>query len=122
MPARVKRWERPHGADPATPLREAQRDSVGFWTVGWGHLVTRDLAAPRPVPITLAEAEALLAADLAKAARAVLRLVRVSLTDGQYRALIDFAYNVGAGNLEVSTLRRVINRGDYAAAPDQFMR
>lgn len=102
--------------DPLTPILETKRDPVGFWTVGWGHLVTRDLSAPRPAPITLAEAEALLAADLAKAARAVLRLISVSLTDGQYGALIDFAYNVGAGNLEISTLRRAINRGDYAGA------
>ncbi len=61
-------------------------------------------------------------ADLAKAARVLPQLIRVSLTDGQYGALIDFAYNAGAGNLEVSTLRRAINRGDHAAAPEQFMR
>jgi lysozyme len=122
LPDWVKLFEGLHDGDPTTAILEAKRDPVGFWTVGWGHLVTRDLAAPRPAPITMEEAEALLAADLATAARAVLRLVRVSLTDGQYEALIDFAYNAGAGNLEISTLRRVINRGDYAGAPEQLMR
>jgi len=122
LPDWVKPFEGLHDGDPSTAILEPKRDPVGFWTVGWGHLVTRDLAAPRPAPITMDEAEALLAADLAKAARAVLRLIAVSLSDGQYGALIDFAYNVGAGNLEISTLRRVINRGDFAAAPEQLMR
>jgi len=67
-------------------------------------------------------AEALLRADLMKAANAVLRLVKIKLNANQLAALIDFVYNCGAGNFEVSTLRRVINRGDFGAVPGQLMR
>jgi lysozyme len=64
----------------------------------------------------------LLRADLAKAAGAVLRLVKVKLNANQLAALIDFVFNAGGGNFEISTLRRVINRGDLAAVPAQLMR
>ncbi|MCK2118973.1 lysozyme, partial [Pseudomonas juntendi] len=33
-----------------------------------------------------------------------------------------FTYNLGAANLESSTLRRLLNSGDYAGAADQFPR
>src|SRR3546814_18507737 len=60
--------------------------------------------------------------DLAKAARSVLRLITVPLTDNQYVALADFTFNLGGGNLHVSTLRKVINRREYEEAPEQFRR
>lgn len=73
-------------------------------------------------PITEKEAHALLQRDMEKAAASVARLIHVDLTDYQRAALIDFAFNCGGGNLQSSTLRRVINRGEFTAAPKQFMR
>lgn len=35
-------------------------------------------------------------------------------------ALLDFAYNLGAGNLRASTLRRKVNAGDWAAVPAEL--
>lgn len=35
-------------------------------------------------------------------------------------ALIDFTYNLGAGNLRASTLRRRVNAGDWAAVPREL--
>ena len=122
LPDWVKPWEGLHDGDPRTTILEPKRDPIGLWTVGWGHLVSRDPNAPRPAPITIEEADRLLEEDLAKAARSVCRLITVPLTDGQYAALIDFAYNCGAGNLQISTLRKVINRGEYDEAPRQFRR
>jgi len=116
----VKHFEGLHDADKSTPLLEAMRDPVGYWTVGWGHLVTRDLTAPRPPAITLAQAEAYLIEDLEKAAASVRRLCPVRLTEGQYAALIDFAFNCGAGNLQVSTLRQKVLRGEHQAAAQEF--
>ena len=72
--------------------------------------------------ITVAQAEALLRADLLKAAGAVVRLVKVKLNANQIAALIDFVFNVGSGNFEISTVRKVINRGDFASVPAQLMR
>lgn len=123
--ALAREHETLHDPTPATAaLYEPYHDPVGFPTIGYGHLLSRepwaDLA--RWSPVTEAEADALLEEDMAIAAGAVLRLVTVPLTDGQYAALIDFAFNVGAGNLQASTLRRVINRGEYDEAPRQFRR
>ena len=99
-------------------------DVAGHKTVGWGHLLSRDrskniLDWP---PITAEEAEALLAEDLGKAARSVKRLCPVPLTDGQFAALIDFTFNLGAGSLQASTLRRMVNRGEHDGAAEQFGR
>ena len=37
-------------------------------------------------------------------------------------AIVDFAYNLGVGRLQTSTLRRCINAGDWAGAREQLMR
>ena len=101
---------------------EPYRDPAGFWTVGHGHLLSRDRSDAQYPAITPEEAEALLADDMGNAARSVARLCPVALTDGQFAALIDFAFNLGAGNLQVSTLRRMVNRGEHNEAREQFGR
>lgn len=123
--ALARRHETLHDPAPATAqLYEPYYDPVGFPTIGYGHLLSREpwSTLDRWPAITEAEADALLDRDMARAARAVLRLIDVPLTDGQFAALIDFTFNVGAGNLQLSTLRRVINREDYDEAPNQFRR
>jgi lysozyme len=52
----------------------------------------------------------------------VARLVKAPISDDQAAALADFAFNLGAGALQASTLLRMVNRGDFADAADQFMR
>ncbi|WP_312299128.1 lysozyme [Stutzerimonas nitrititolerans] len=113
-----------HDPDRRTPEIEPYHDPVGLPTIGYGHLLSRKAWAPLSQfpAISMERAEALLRADLMKAANAVLRLVKIKLNANQLAALIDFVYNCGAGNFEVSTLRRVINRGDFGAVPGQLMR
>ncbi len=105
-------------------LYEPYHDPVGFPTIGYGHLLSREPWAPliRWSAITKTEADALLDQDMRLAAGAVLRLIDVALTEGQFAALTDFTFNVGAGNLQLSTLRRAINREEFAEAPRQFRR
>ncbi len=55
------------------------------------------------------------------AERAVLRLIRVPLTDGQFNALCSFAFNLGSGALQRSTLRRKVNREEHTAVPPEFL-
>lgn len=43
-------------------------------------------------------------------------------TSGRVGALIDFAFNLGEGNLAASTLRRKVNAGDWDEVAYQFMR
>ncbi len=113
-----------HDPDRSTVLIEPYYDPVGLPTIGYGHLLSRQAWAPlgQFPAITLEQAKALLRADLSKAAGSVLRLVTVRLNPNQLAALIDFVFNAGGGNFEISTLRKVINRGDFAAVPSQLMR
>jgi lysozyme len=95
----------------------AYQDAGGVWTIGYGH------TGPDVKPgqtITEAEATELLLADLQTAVRCVNGAVRVPLTQGQFDALVDFAYNAGRGNLLHSTLLRSVNAGDFAGAEAQF--
>jgi lysozyme len=41
---------------------------------------------------------------------------------GQFDALVSFAFNVGLGNLQRSTLRMKHNRGDHWGAASEFMK
>ena len=103
---------------------EPYHDFAGFATIGYGSLLSREKWADlsRWSPITHKEAEALLASDLVKASRSVVNLCPVPLTEGQFSALIDFTFNLGGGNLEASTLRHLINRGEMMEATEQFGR
>ena len=92
---------------------------AGFWTTGYGHLCTQD----HP-PITQDEAEAYLAQDLVKALNATLRYCPVLATEPETRlaAIVDFTFNLGAGRLQTSTLRRRVNQRDWAAAKQELRR
>ena len=51
---------------------------------------------------------------------AVLRLCPGVDHPDRLAALIDFAFNLGAGNLKASTLRKRVNAGDWADVPAQL--
>lgn len=89
------------------------------WTIGYGHTGPEVQAG---LAIDSAQAEVWLQKDLARAEGAVKRLVQVPLTQGQFNALVDFAFNLGEGNLARSTLLRRLNQGDYAGAKREFQR
>ncbi len=84
---------------------------AGFWTIGYGHLCD-----PKHLPITEAEAEVYLARDLQTALAATLRYCPVLATEpeGRLAAIVDFTFNLGAGRLQTSTLRRRVNQRDWA--------
>ena len=92
---------------------------AGFWTIGYGHLCD-----PKHPPITEAEAEAYLARDLQTALAATLRYCPVLATEPESRiaAIVDFTFNLGAGRLQTSTLRRRINQRDWSAAATELRR
>ncbi|OHC76314.1 MAG: muraminidase [Rhodospirillales bacterium RIFCSPLOWO2_12_FULL_58_28] len=95
---------------------------AGWWTIGWGAIHGLDgqpVTAATP-PVTEEEAETLLRRDVAVAERAVLRLVNIPLADGRFDALASFAFNLGGGALQRSTLRRKVNREEHDDAPDEF--
>lgn len=89
------------------------------FTCGYGH--TGSDVKPG-MAITQAQANAWLEYDLARSAQIVNSLVHVHLNQNQFDALVDFVFNVGAGNFRSSTLLRLLNAGNFAAAADQFSR
>ena len=88
------------------------------WSIGYGH--TRTVRAG--LVITAAQADQLLTEDLRLIERAVQRMVSVTLNDNQFAALVSFAFNVGIGNVERSTLLTLLNRGWFEQVPAQLMR
>lgn len=86
---------------------------AGFWTIGYGHLC--DKSHP---PIAEAQGEAYLMQDMATALAQTLRLCPVLAveSEGKLAALVDFTFNLGAGRLSASTLRRRVNQRDWRGA------
>lgn len=96
----------------------AYKCPAGIWTIGYG--TTKDVK--QGMKITLADAEKLLKKDLEKFEDYVNKL-NVCQTQGQFDALVDFAYNLGTGNLCSSTLLKYIkNHKSYQEIQNQFMR
>ena len=91
---------------------------AGFWTIGYGHLCDA-----KHLPITKG-GEAYLAADMADALRATLRNCPLLATEpeGRLAAIVDFTFNLGAGRLQASTLRRRVNQRDWPGAAQELRR
>ena len=117
----AKRFEGFHRVPKNDPLRRAHPYicPAGFWTVGFGHL-----CKPDHPPISEAEAEVYLAQDLMTALTATLRYCPVLVTESESRlaAIVDFTFNLGAGRLQTSTLRRRINQRDWYGAEQELKR
>ncbi|WP_420285117.1 lysozyme, partial [Serratia liquefaciens] len=50
------------------------------------------------------------------------QLVKVKITQGQFDALVSFAYNLGLRSLSTSTLLQKMNTGDKQGAANEFGR
>ena len=106
-----------------------------LWTVGVGHVIDpnharvplaerKALAIPSgwDKVLTMGEVDEILAKDLARFESGVQRLCPSGLTTGRFGALVSFAFNVGLGNLQNSTLRIKHNRGDFEGAAEEFLK
>lgn len=98
---------------------KAYKDSVGVWTIGYGH--TGDEVCDG-MEIDQDAADELLRQDLEDKEDGVERLVKVEVSDNQFSALVCFAYNVGLGNLRSSLLLRCLNMHNPKDAGEQFLR
>lgn len=97
-------------------------DTAGLPTIGYGHLLRAGEADMFKNGITESIAQALLTKDVLRAEQAVLRLITVSLTNGQFDALVSFTFNLGSGALQRSTLRRKVNREEHIDVPAELIK
>lgn len=70
---------------------------------------------------TQQEADDAFANDMRPCAASVNACVSARITQPQFDALCDFAYNEGLGALPGSTLLKYLNAGNYAMAADHFL-
>ena len=104
---------------------KAYRCPSGVLTIGWGH-TGKDVKVDSVW--TQAKADAALVADVAAFEKDVATLVKRKPTQGQFDALVSFAFNVGSDidadlipeGLGDSTLLRLFNAGDIMGAADEF--
>lgn len=94
----------------------AYRDSVGIWTIGYGHTA----GVEQGMTITQAKAEGLLKNDLVIYENYVKKYITYALNQNQFDALVSFTYNLGGGNLQKSDLRKYLNAGNLQAAANEF--
>lgn len=90
------------------------------WTIGWGH--TGPEVRPGLV-WTQEQADEAFERDIEQFSSQVAALFpRTELTQGQFDALVSFAYNCGLGALSTSTLRKRLLAGDADGAAEEFQR
>ncbi len=102
---------------------KAYQDSVGVWTIGYGWTQPVDGKKVGPgMQIDQDTADRLLKCGVVQYEQGVNQLVKVKITQGQFDALVSFAYNLGLRALSTSTLLQKLNAGDKQGAADQFGR
>lgn len=98
---------------------------AGVPTIGYGatSYESGQKVTLRDSAITKARAEQLLLWSINnRYLPAVLKLCPGVTDPNRLAALIDFTFNLGAGNLRASTLRRCVNAGDWVGAKVQIRR
>ena len=106
-----------------------------LWTVGVGHVLyaiqgrlpldQRDAFPLEPHDnrtFSSDEVNGTLSTDLIRFETGVARLFPVGLTTGQNDALVSFAFNLGLGGVQRSTLRQKVLRGETQEAADEFLK
>jgi len=89
------------------------------WTIGYGHTGPEVHSG---MTITQEQAELYLAEDVKRAEADVNAKLTVEVTQDEFDALVDFAFNCGCGNLNNSTLLKKLNAGDFEGAAQEFLK
>lgn len=89
-------------------------------TIGYGHVILDGETIDEP--LSGETGELILARDVEKAERTVLRNTHVPLSDGQFDALVSLTFNAGGAAYQRSQIRMRVNRGDFEEASEWFPR
>ena len=97
---------------------KAYRCPANVLTIGYGHTknVTEDME------ITQQEANDMLDEELIEYCEYIDKMVKVSLNQNQFDALVAWIYNLGPTNFRNSTLLTVLNQERYSDVPEQIKR
>ena len=97
---------------------KAYRCPANVLTIGYGHTknVTEDMK------ITQQEANDMLDEELIEYCEYIDKMVKVSLNQNQFDALVAWIYNLGPTNFRNSTLLTVLNQERYSDVPEQIKR
>jgi lysozyme len=112
------------------------RCPAGLWTVGVGHVLYPEQAAMKmpermALPLkaehdklwSIGGVDAIFRSDLLRFESGVLRLCPDTANrQSHFDALVSFAFNLGLGALQSSTLRMKYNRGDVQGAADEILK
>lgn len=98
--------------------KKAYKDTKGIWTIGVGH------TGPEVVEglvIDDTQIDKYLEEDVKWAEEAV-RKVKANLNQNMFDALVSFVFNIGASAFAKSTMKKLLDVGDYKGAYEQFDR
>lgn len=106
-------------------LSKAYKCPAGVWTIGYGSTHYEDGQAVKSGDvISQAYAEKLLQHDVAVIERQLIRALNadeIIVSQGQFDALVDFAYNLGTSKLVNATLWKKLKAKDYESAANEFL-
>ncbi len=101
----------------------AYKSVSGKISIGYGTTVIDNNKPVLPnMHITEEQASDLLVKDIEKLSRQISNLLRATVTQNQFDALVSFAYNIGINQFARSALLRLININDIEGAAKQFIR
>ena len=91
---------------------------AGKRTIGYGHVIRPGESFGR-----IDEEKALeLLSDDCGIAETFIDATTPGLTQNEFDALVSFVFNVGVGNYDTSTLKRLLKAGEKAAAANEFLK
>lgn len=99
-------------------ITTAYSDVAGISTICAGH--TRGVF--KGMQVSPKQCEIFLKEDLSYEGKALARLVKVPLSQGQYDSILSLSYNIGAGNLAKSSLLKYLNTGQCTKAANEFLK
>jgi lysozyme len=101
------------------------RCPAGLWTVGVGHLIGDGKSLPESWNkiFTQEEIDGILKRDLSRFELGVSKMLpNVRLRQCEFDCLVSFAFNLGLGTFQRSTIRQALLRGDKEAAMESLMK
>ena len=101
------------------------RCPANLWTVGVGHLIGDGKLLPDSWNRTFTEVEidGLLKSDLRRFELGISKMLpNVPLRQCEFDCLVSFAFNLGLGTFQRSTLRQALLRGDKKAAMESLVK